>query len=72
MSAFQPPISRDNYCRYHGSYNGYTCPECASEREKEKKDRICPTCQQDRVVNVKYMYCTNSKCTQYLIMYLKT
>ena len=72
MSAFQPPIPRDNWCKQHGSYSGYICPECASEREKEKKNRICPNCQRPRVVNVKFMYCVNSKCVQFLIMYLKT
>jgi len=71
MSIFQPPIPQDSYCRKHGSYSGYTCPDCISEREKERKDRICPFCQQTRAVNVKYMYCTNSKCERYLIMELK-
>ena len=73
MSAFQSPTPRDNYCRKHGSYSGYVCPDCAAEREKENKNRICPFCQQPtRVVSVKYMYCTNPKCAQCLIMYAKT
>jgi hypothetical protein len=73
MSTFHTPIPRDNYCRVHGiAYTGYICPECAVDRAKEMNNRVCPACQQPRVVNVKYIYCANSKCVQFLIMYRRT
>jgi len=72
MSSFQSPIPRDNYCKKHGPYSGYVCPDCALEREKEGKMRVCPFCHQPRVISVKYMYCTNCNCVQYLIMFTKT
>jgi len=72
MPAFQLPIPRDNYCRKHGSsYAGSVCPECVSDREKEAKYRVCPFCQETRIVNTKYVYCVNSKCSRYFIIFLK-
>jgi hypothetical protein len=72
MPIFQPPIPRENYCRKHGSsYSGNICPECAADREREAKNRVCPYCQQPRIVNTNCMYCNNIKCNHYFIMYSK-
>lgn len=72
MPIFQPPIPRENYCGKHGSsYSGNICPECAADREREARNRVCPCCQQPRIVNTNYIYCNNINCNQYFIMYLK-
>ena len=34
------PQPKDKYCRKHGiTYQGYICPECAKDREKEAIER---------------------------------